>query len=246
VLSNLTRASPVVQLVWNFIKNQNETQLTIEKMVDLVCDNRQENEIDWDHLAQVLCNLSQLTCVRKELTKHPTGQVKQLVRCIKECKSQLRRKGMVGVVRNCSFDTECHQWLLSEDVDIIPVLVYPLAGPEELDEDENDKLPIELQYLEASKERDSDPEVRKMLLEALLQLCATKPGRKMMKDIGIYYLMRELHKWEEVKSVLVSCENLVDILIGDEPKSDMENLKSVEIPADLQDKFKRMDEEDNL
>lgn len=31
-----------------------------------------------------------------------------------------------------------HEWLLSDDVDILPFLMLPLAGPEELTEKEND------------------------------------------------------------------------------------------------------------
>ena len=31
-------------------------------------------------------------------------------------------------VRNCCFDTEHHDWLISDKVDIVPRLVLPLAG----------------------------------------------------------------------------------------------------------------------
>lgn len=48
--------------------------------------------------------------------------------------------------------------------------MLPLAGPEEFDEEENDKLPIDLQYLGDEKEREPDEDIRKMLLEALHQV----------------------------------------------------------------------------
>ena len=67
-----------------------------------------------------------------------------------------------------------HEWLLSESVDILPHLLLPLAGPEELDEDEMEKLPPDLQYLGDDKERESDPVIRRMLLEALLQVIDVK------------------------------------------------------------------------
>ena len=63
-----------------------------------------------------------------------------------------------------------HDWLLSETVDILPHLLLPLAGPEELDEEEMEKLPPDLQYLGEEKERESDPVIRRMLLESLLQV----------------------------------------------------------------------------
>lgn len=67
--------------------------------------------------------------------------------------------------------SEHHTWLLSSEVDILPHLLLPLAGPEEFTDDEMDKLPPELQYLPESKVRDADPDIRRMLLEAILQVC---------------------------------------------------------------------------
>ena len=40
-----------------------------------------------------------------------------------------------------SFCTACHDWMLSDDVDVLPFLLLPLAGPEELSEEENDGTP---------------------------------------------------------------------------------------------------------
>jgi hypothetical protein len=67
--------------------------------------------------------------------------------------------------------SENHDWLLSPEVDILPHLLLPLAGPEEFTDDEMDKLPLELQYLPEDKMREPDPDIRKMLLEALIQVC---------------------------------------------------------------------------
>lgn len=66
--------------------------------------------------------------------------------------------------------SENHDWLLSPEVDILPHLLLPLAGPEEFTDDEMDKLPLELQYLPEDKMREPDPDIRKMLLEALIQV----------------------------------------------------------------------------
>ena len=52
-----------------------------------------------------------------------------------------------------------------------------------------------------------------MLLEALAQLCATKRGREILKAQNTYIILREYHKWEQNKNALLSCENVVDILI---------------------------------
>lgn len=55
---------------------------------------------------------------------------------------------------------EYHNWLLSEEVDILPCLLLPLAGNTEYDEEDNDKLPLELQYLPEDKKREDDPDIR--------------------------------------------------------------------------------------
>lgn len=55
--------------------------------------------------------------------------------------------------------------------DFAALLLWPLAGPEEFDEEDNEKLPLDLQYLEAEKQRESDSYVRLSLLNAILQVC---------------------------------------------------------------------------
>lgn len=62
-----------------------------------------------------------------------------------------------------------HEALLSRPQTLVALLT-PLIGPEELSSEENDALPIELQYMEASKTRELDVEVRVKLLETLYQV----------------------------------------------------------------------------
>lgn len=54
---------------------------------------------------------------------------------------------------------------------------------------------------------------RKMLIEAITQLCTEKKNREYIRDNGTYLIMRELHKWEKDPNVIIAVENLVDILI---------------------------------
>lgn len=55
-------------------------------------------------------------------------------------------------------------------MDIVPALLLPLAGLEQFTEEEMDSLPVDLQYLPEDKLRESDPDVRKMLLEAIMKV----------------------------------------------------------------------------
>ena len=67
--------------------------------------------------------------------------------------------------------SDSHSWLLGSDVDILPFLLLPLAGPEELSEEEMEGLPEDLQYLGDDKKREDDPDIRKMLIESVMQVC---------------------------------------------------------------------------
>ena len=66
-----------------------------------------------------------------------------------------------------------HEWLLGEEVDLLPALLLPLAGPEQFDDDEEEKLPMELQFLPDDKQREEDPVIRKMLIEALIKVISS-------------------------------------------------------------------------
>lgn len=64
---------------------------------------------------------------------------------------------------------DIHERLLqSPEIDILSRILLPLAGPEEFDSDEMDKLPEDLQYLPPDKQREEDPDIRIMLIETLI------------------------------------------------------------------------------
>ena len=64
----------------------------------------------------------------------------------------------------------CHPQLLTDDMNIVSYLAMPLAGPEDYDDEEMDRLPPDLQYLPPDKTREEDPTIRTMLLESLMQV----------------------------------------------------------------------------
>lgn len=84
-----------------------------------------------------------------------------------------------------------------------------------------------------------------MLLDSLNQLCATRKAREFLRSKGTYEILRELHKWESSDAgdqmCLLSCENVVDILIRTEDEIGEDDLKTVDVPSDLVDKFNKMD-----
>ena len=49
---------------------------------------------------------------------------------------------------------------------------------------------------------EEDADIRKLLLEALLQLCATMKGREILRKQNTYLILRELHKVEKDETYL--------------------------------------------
>ncbi|XP_044261319.1 protein HGH1 homolog isoform X2 [Tribolium madens] len=236
----------------------NLSRVNHEKVIDAI----EKNERDFDdfieiftknsynkvganlhYLGPLLSNLSQSNRVRKHILDRNKCVIQKLLPFTEFKASLVRRGGVVGTLRNCTFDADFHEWLLSPHVDILPRFLLPLAGNEEFDEEDNDKLPLDLQYLPEDKTREEDPDIRCMLLEALTQLCSKRKNREFIREKNTYVILRELHKWEKDKKALLACENLVDILIRTEAEIGEDDLKALEVPQDLREGFSKADEE---
>ena len=70
--------------------------------------------------------------------------------------------------------------MLNDEVDLLPALLLPLAGPEQFEgeEDKMEQLPEDLQYLPDTKQREPDPDIRKMLIETLMKVFVCVRERK--------------------------------------------------------------------
>lgn len=100
--------------------------------------------------------------------------------------STARRAGVIGCIRNCCFSVSEHMWLLGPDVDVLPHLLLPIIGGEELDEEDMDGMPDDLQYMAPDKEREPDADLRKMLVESLMQLAVTADARIFMRESKVH------------------------------------------------------------
>ncbi|XP_041040644.1 protein HGH1 homolog isoform X3 [Carcharodon carcharias] len=241
VLSNLSREEGTCVDVFRAIQDEGPG---LAKIVDIFCTDSYNKKVELHYLGPLLSNLTQLPEARKFMLDKDRCVVQRLLPYTQYEDSSVRRGGVVGTLRNCCFDHSYHEWLLGSEVDILPFLLLPLAGPEELSEDEMEGLPVDLQYLPEDKQREKDPDIRKMLLEAINLLTATRNGRKMVKEKNAYVILREFHKWEKEPDVSAACEKLIEVLISDEPEAGMENLLEVEIPEEMQGKLKMQDEEE--
>ncbi|KAJ7147621.1 hypothetical protein C8R43DRAFT_526799 [Mycena crocata] len=147
----------------------------------------------------------------------------------------IRRGGVASTLKNCSFHVPGHQAILSPDsesvsvppsasvapgIDALPYLLLPLAGPEEFDLEDQEKLPDALQFLPPTKVREPDAAIRLMHVETLLLLCHTRWGRDYLREHGVYEIVRAAHENESVDKISEHIERLVNLLKGDEPEVD--------------------------
>ncbi|KAI0719465.1 DUF383-domain-containing protein [Fomitopsis betulina] len=148
-----------------------------------------------------------------------------------EHKDTIRRGGVVSTIKNCAFYVQAHRALLSPEservavppstveapgMDILPSVLLPLAGPEEFDLEDQEKLPAALQFLPASKTREPDEVLRLTHVETLLLLCTTRWARDYLREHGVYEIIRVMHENEQVDKISEHVERLVNFLKRDE------------------------------
>ncbi|XP_004600008.2 protein HGH1 homolog [Ochotona princeps] len=233
VLANLSRESAPCATLLEALTGAAPEGSGLERVVRALCTPGYNARAPLHYLGPLLSNLSQRPAARSFLLDPDRCVVQRLLPLTQHPDSSVRRGGVVGTLRNCCFEHRHHKWLLGPEVDILPFLLLPLAGPEEFSEEEMDRLPVDLQYLPADKQREPDADIRKMLIEAVMLLTATAAGRQQVRDLGTYLVLRELHSWEPEPDVKVACEKLIQVLIGDEPEPGMENLLEVQVPEDV-------------
>ncbi|XP_034113727.1 protein HGH1 homolog [Drosophila albomicans] len=236
VLSNLTR---VESLVHGILDTLEPTLQQLAKAFAQLDYNKKKSKLHY--LAPIFCNLTQVQRGRELCCQPKYRLLEKLLPFASFEESVVRRGGTIGIIKNICFDAVYHDVILNDQDDILVALLQPLCGPEEFSDEENEKLPIELQYLPETKTRETDPDLRKMLLECLLQLCATRRCREVLRAKGVYEILREYHKWEakvgRESDCVLACENVVDILIKKEEEIGLDNYKSVEVPTEHTEKF---------
>uniref|UniRef100_H0VZX9 Protein HGH1 homolog n=1 Tax=Cavia porcellus TaxID=10141 RepID=H0VZX9_CAVPO len=243
-LANLSREPAPCAALMGTLEAAAKSGLGLERLLCALCTPGYNACAPLHHLGPLLSNLSQQPAARAFLLDPDRCVIQRLLPLTQYSDSSLRRGGIVGTLRNCCFEHRHHEWLLGPDVDILPFLLLPLAGPEEFSEEEMDRLPVDLQYLPPDKQREPDADIRKMLIEAIMLLTATAPGRQQVRDQGAYLILRELHTWESEPDVQMACEKLIQVLIGDEPECGMENLLEVQVPEDVERQLQQLDRQE--
>ncbi len=193
---------------------------------------KQENSIEtisaksddpYQHFAAVLMNATQVEQGRKFVMKLSCADEKSksasvLQNVIQELRSPnpVRRRGVAGTIKNCCFEKDSSWWLINE-VKVIQKILYPLAGPEELEVDEKRGMDPDLWLEGPDKIREIDQVTRLLLVEAILLLCAT--GRRSRESLRLqktYTILKLLDMVEESEEVSERINEIVQFLRRDE------------------------------
>jgi len=164
-------------------------------------------------VSPILMNVTQLPEGRKLILKPSKNIFTLLMPTINDA-SLRRRLGIIGLVKNCCFEVEAHNYLLSEEVDLLSQLLLPLRGSEKLDDKDQEGMDSKLHNINnLDKQREQIPECRKMILESMLMLTKTRSGRDFMRKKKVYPILREHDKTETDEKNKDLIQELVEILI---------------------------------
>ncbi|KAI5955090.1 HGH1 [Candida jiufengensis] len=190
---------------------------------------------NFDYLAYFFADLSRFQQGRSyfitEQSYDNVVPISKLLVFTEKYDDKIRREGVASTIKNSLFDTNAHMKLLTDPkINILPFILLPLAGPEEIDEDEMFDLPDELQLLPPDKQREPLSGIQCIHLESLLLLCTTKPAREYLREKRVYSIVRELHKVSNVEEVTDLCDRVVQMLQRDEAPdaAEIEELESDE------------------
>ncbi|EEP77710.1 conserved hypothetical protein [Uncinocarpus reesii 1704] len=190
------------------------------------------NETNYDYLAYFFADISKYEEGRSYfITEQEYDSVIPITKLtvFTEHRSHIRRRGVASTIKNVAFEVPAHPSLVSgSHINLLPYILLPLAGPEEFDDEESAAMLPDLQLLPPDKERDSDPEIIVTHLETLLLLTTTKEGRKLMRDIQVYPLIRECHLHVEDENVRDGCDRLVQVLMRDEEGEEDKSAQEME------------------
>lgn len=171
-------------------------------------------------LNDVICNITQCPTGRKIVLE----VVSALVDILPWADHHICR-GVLGSIRNICFDSTSHEKLISEELGLMVQMQIFLCGPaEELDEEDlSAVMPAVQAKMDIDKERCPDKEVRSLILDIIHFLVTEQPNRQYLRDIGLYYVLREYDKWEEDEENNEKVEELVNFLKRDDPSENPED-----------------------
>jgi hypothetical protein len=181
----------------------------------------------YDYLSYIFASISAHSSGRLYfLTPQPYDSILPLTKLtpFTEHSSHIRRAGVASTIKNICFEIDKHAMFLplssskvhSITTDILPYVLLPLCGSEDLDSDQFPDMLPDLQLLPPDKVRDPDSTILITHLETLLLLTTTREARDLMRNVGVYPVVRECHAAVENEDVRDAAERVVQVLMRKE------------------------------
>jgi hypothetical protein len=179
----------------------------------------------YQHFAAVLMNSTQVEAGRQFALKMHRSKDKKddagtaiVQRVLPQLRSfnPIRRRGIAGTIRNCCLDRDSAWWFINM-VKISKHILYPLAGPEELDVDEKKGLDPDLWLEGPDKKREPDRYTRLFLAETILLLLSTgRKNREQLRLDRVYVIVKYADMVEEDEDINECFNESVQFLRRDE------------------------------
>lgn len=200
----------VCRLVSWFIDPENLKNVTPENPSDSL-----------QYVSTILNNITQLDEGRELIVDQKRNILPKILPFLKS-PNEIRRIGISGTIRNICMDQEKHQYLLfSPDINILPKLLYPIAGPEKLSARDRYGLAEEVIAEGKNKKREKNIDVLKNILESLLLLSGSLTGRNELRRGKAYPIIRNFHSASKNNidpKIDDLCFELVERIMGDEAR----------------------------
>lgn len=141
MLSNISRVESIAHDILNELNPKDILKMV--KAFTKLDYNKKKNKLDY--LGPIFCNLTQTGRGREIICLDKYNLIDKILPFASFQDSLIRRGGTIGILKNICFDPVYHDIILRDPDDILCALLYPLCGPEEFSDEENDMLPIDLQ-----------------------------------------------------------------------------------------------------
>mmetsp|Transcript_9046 Transcript_9046/g.13594 ORF Transcript_9046/g.13594 Transcript_9046/m.13594 type:complete len:383 (-) Transcript_9046:52-1200(-) len=221
LLTNLTTSEDISD---KFISTCNKHAPILQQMIDKFLDYNPQlvegpgvefSEIDkWQHFASILCNICRLENGRTLLLDRSTDNMSRLTRQIRSANA-VRRRGVVGSIRSCLFDSNIHFWMI-EEVNVVTPLLLPLVVNTPFTEQEKQGMDPILWMQGEEKIVEPELDIQKMLLECIILLCQKRAMRDILRQKKAYYVVRNLDYAQDDSDISDTIYEIVNLLMGNE------------------------------
>ncbi|KAK5132685.1 hypothetical protein LTR08_008729 [Meristemomyces frigidus] len=226
LLANLAKSPEITKLLTmkrEVPKSLSKSPFAIDQLLDCFVKGAAGSynaNADYDYLSYLFADLAKYEDGRKHFLTHrqEDDDIVPLTKLIvfTEHKSTIRRRGVANTIKNACFEISSHHQLLETDVGLLGFIMLPLMGGEEYTDDDTEGMLDECQLLPPDKEREKQPDIIVTHLETLLLLTSTHEGRKRLREIQVYPIVRELHTHIDNEDVGDGCDRLVQVLMRGE------------------------------